>query len=146
LKVSLKVWKGGNIRKLAFIVFIIFLTMTGCNGGERDETRVLNGNSRAWNAEIEVVFTSSQEEDKYYIGGNLKFQNNYIPKKVKYYLSYPSGEGSGTSEGKNIKVLQSGGSRPGTTDKINDFAEKIILKVEWENEDEKMLKETINLD
>lgn len=119
---------------------------TGCSGEKRDESLVISGASQSWSAKIKVVFTSSEEDDTYYIKGNLKFQNHYMPKKVKYYLSYPAGESSGTSKGKAIKIIQSGGSRPGSTGNINDFAEKIILKVVWENEDEEVMKETIQLD
>ena len=58
---------------------------------------------------MEVVFSNSEEQDTYHIGGNLKFKKDYTPKEIEYNISYPSGESQGTSKGKSITIPNHGG-------------------------------------
>ena len=95
---------------------------------------------------MEVVFSNSEEQDTYHIGGNLKFMKDYTPKEIEYNISYPSGESQGTLEGKSITIPNSGGTRLSSIDDIEEFASAITLNVRWKNNDGELLKESIQLD
>jgi hypothetical protein len=119
--------------------------VSGCQN-EKDEKYSLSGESASWASNIEVTFSNSGDKEKYFIGGNLKFKKEYSPPSVKYYLSYPSGEGNGTSEGKEIKIPRGGGTREASNNNIEKFAKDITLNVQWEDENGKQFKEKIPLD
>ena len=93
-----------------------------------------------------MVFSNSEEQDTYHIGGNLKFKKDYTPKEVNYYISYPSGESQGTSEGKSITIPNGGGTRLSSIGDIEEFSSAITLNVRWKNNDGELLKENIQLD
>ncbi|PFA62888.1 hypothetical protein CN378_17770 [Bacillus sp. AFS015802] len=129
----------------SLMIVILVLIASGCQS-ERDEQNYLSGESSSWKSTIQVTFTHSGKHEKYYIGGNLSFKKDYTPSTVKYYLTYPNGEGSGTARGKEIKIPQGGGTRGYMNTSIESFLKDITLMIEWENEEGDQLKEEVPLD
>ena len=129
----------------SFLILIMVLIASGCQS-ERDEQYYLSGESPSWKSTIQVTFTHSGKQEKYYIGGNLSFKKDYSPSAVKYYITYPNGEGSGTARGKQIKIPQGGGTRAAMNTSIESFSKDITLAIEWENEEGDRLKEEVPLD
>jgi hypothetical protein len=128
----------------SFILGILALITSGCQS-ERDEHYYLSGESSSWNSTIQVTFSNSGNQEKYHIGGNLSFKKDYTPSTVKYYLTYPNGEGSGTARGKEIRIPQGGGTREALNTSIESFSNDITLAIEWEDEEGNRLKEEVPL-
>lgn len=106
----------------------------------------MSGESSSWNSTIQVTFSHSGNQEKYLIGGNLSFKKDYTPSTVKYYLTYPNGEGSGTTKGKEFKIPQGGGTREDLNTSIEGFSKDIMLEIEWEDEEGELLKEKIPME
>jgi hypothetical protein len=128
----------------SFILVILTLFTSGCQS-ERDEYYYLSGDSSSWNSTIQVTFSHSGNQENYLIGGNLSFQKDYSPPTVKYYLTYPNGEGSGTARGKEFKIPQGGGTREALNTSIASFSKDITLEIEWEDEEGNRIKEEVPL-
>ncbi|WP_142953446.1 hypothetical protein [Bacillus sp. es.034] len=129
----------------SFILVILALITSGCQS-ERDEHYYLSGESSSWNSTIQVTFSNSGNQEKYHIGGNLSFKKDYTSSTVKYYLTYPNGEGSGTARGKEIMIPEGGGTREALNTSIESFSENITLAIEWKDEEGDLLKEEVPLD
>ena len=129
----------------SFMILTMVMIASGCQS-DRDEQYDLSGESSSWKSTIQVTFTNSGKQDEYFIGGNLTFKNDYNPSTVKYYLTFPNGEGSGTARGKEIKIPQGGGTRQASINNIETFSKDITLTIEWENEEGDLLKENVPLE
>ncbi|MBN8193355.1 hypothetical protein JI667_14490 [Bacillus sp. NTK074B] len=131
--------------KVSIMIMVIVLFATGCQS-EKDEQYDVSGESSSWKSTIQVTFTHSGKQEMYYIGGTLSFKKDYTPSAVKYYITYPNGEGSGTARGKQFKIPRGGGTRQALNTSIESFSKDITLIVEWENEGGDRLKEEVPLD
>lgn len=135
--------KDDTIKYLT-LTLLIGILLSGCSMNLTDETHSLHGISSSWEADLQITFTEDPNER--FIEGNLEFLDDTVPHKVNYYLSYPQGESSGISKGKNIKIASVGGTRDREIDDIEEFAEKVTLEVEWEDGSGEKFQESIPLD